>query len=91
MNSNNVNVFDALEMMSFAWGKITETTVKNCFQKTGFVTEGDDNSTSLQYYSEDDPEDDIPLARLSSLGLNQQTARDFLILDLGILKNSCEI
>ncbi|XP_046683590.1 tigger transposable element-derived protein 6-like [Homalodisca vitripennis] len=41
----NINVFDAMWVITKAWSKVTETKICNCFKKSGFtVTTQEENS-----------------------------------------------
>jgi len=61
----SITVLDALRMLNNAWGKVTPTTIYNCYKHAGFQSiDVPDNS------DEEDIDDDIPLAQLCKTGLS---------------------
>ncbi|XP_060084566.1 tigger transposable element-derived protein 4-like [Ylistrum balloti] len=58
-----ISVLDAMKPLAVSWRCVTETTIKNCFHHAGFKIY--DNPAPID--SDDDDEDDIPLAHLLSL------------------------
>ncbi|KAL4225080.1 Pyruvate decarboxylase 2 [Mactra antiquata] len=62
----SINVLDALRFLQQAWECVTPVTITNCFSHAGFTA-----AASLPNEEEDDDSlDNIPLARLASLGDN---------------------
>ena len=75
-NDIKINVYQALEMLQQAWGNVTSTIILNCFKHAGFQV-----SDFPPQESEDDPDDDIPLAMLPTTGLSQTLVKDFTSVD----------
>ena len=66
-----ITVLDALHMLNQAWSNVTSTTISNCFRHAGFQTPVDDGDQS-----DEDPDDNIPLARICSLGFGPTVSVD---------------
>ena len=57
-------------------------TISNCFRHTDFRRiDTSTDATEATSEIDDDPEDDIPLARLAQLGLTTTTLQDYMIVD----------
>lgn len=48
----NINVLDAMWMITKAWNKVTDRTILNCFKKSGFKTKTEDDDDTEQPPSE---------------------------------------
>ena len=61
-----INVLDALYFLRQAWNSVTQTTIANCYRHAGFKVTNDDSESATSNYAtdDDDPLDDLPLARL---------------------------
>ena len=60
-----ITVLDCMHFLQQAWNNITETTIANCYWKAGFKTTDDTDTTGdIETEIEDDPLEDLPLARL---------------------------
>ena len=71
-------MFQALEILQQAWSSVTLTTIQNCYRHAGFVlSEGDTQFDEI--LTKDDPNNDIPLAQLATLGLTERTMSEFNI------------
>jgi hypothetical protein len=69
-------VYQALEMLQQAWSNVSSSTIQNCFKHAGFHI-----SDCPSEENDDDPDDDIPLAMLATMGLSQSLIRDFIFVD----------
>ncbi|KAH3740026.1 hypothetical protein DPMN_046721 [Dreissena polymorpha] len=78
-----VNILQALLMMKRAWESVTATTIQNCFKHAGFRKEEETIDDDDKEYHEvpDDPDDDIPLARLAEIFGSTATMEDYLSID----------
>ncbi|XP_053404457.1 tigger transposable element-derived protein 4-like [Mercenaria mercenaria] len=73
-----LSVLDALRLLQQLWECVTPTTITNCYRHAGFMLQiideqGDDDDT--------DELDDIPLARLASMGTSSELLGSFLDFD----------
>lgn len=59
-----ITVLDAMHYLQQAWNSVTETTVANCYRKAGFKISDDADISDEQIEIDEDPLDDVPLARL---------------------------
>lgn len=75
--AKGVTVLDAVYWIHSAWYETTLQTIMNCFRRAGFPIE------SQVFLTEDDPEDDIPLAELAHqlLGISVMLDEDYLALE----------
>lgn len=76
----NINVLDALHLLSQAWNCVTSSTVSNCFRHAGF-TQSDPVPPAAEEDDDFDIEDSIPLARLREHGLNPDIIQTFTTID----------
>ena len=58
-----INVLDALYFLQQAWRSVTQQTIANCYHHAGFKIQDDTNQTETPI-DDEDPLDDLPLARL---------------------------
>ncbi|XP_064471150.1 tigger transposable element-derived protein 4-like [Ornithodoros turicata] len=67
-----VNLLSAIHLLSYAWDKVSETTIANCFHHAGFVTHSSPTETLAENSVEELPEDDDPnlLSDLKSAGIS---------------------
>jgi hypothetical protein len=75
----NINLLDALHLLSQAWNCVTPSTIANCFRHAGFA-----QSDSLPIEEDFDIEDNIPLAKLRQHGLNPEILEKFTTVDKDI-------
>ena len=59
----NPNVLDAMRMLKQSWSMVTARTISNCYRHCGFSDEDPDDDIPLARF--EDPDDDIPLARFA--------------------------
>ena len=60
-----MTVLDGMHYLQQAWNNVTETTIANCYRKAGFKTiDNTETTDNIETEIEDDPLDDLPLARL---------------------------
>ena len=77
-----ISVLDAMRSMQQAWEMVQPRTISNCFRHADFRrTDTSTDATETTTEIDDDPEDDIPLARLAQLGLTTTTLQDYMIVD----------
>ena len=76
-----ITVLDAMHFIQQAWNDVKETTIANCYKKAGFkISDNADIDTEIdaEIDHDDDPLDDLPLARL--VGANF-TMGDYISVD----------
>ena len=75
-----INVLDALYFLRQAWNSVMQTTLANCYRHAGFKVTNDDSesTTSNDATDDDDPLDDLPLARLIG---NNITMEEYVSVD----------
>ena len=59
----NPNVLDAMRMLKQSWSMVTGRTISNCYRHCGFSDEDPDDDIPLARF--EDPDDDIPLTRFA--------------------------
>ena len=59
----NPNVLDAMRMLKQSWSMVTARTISNCYRHCGFSDEDPDDDIPLARF--EDPDDDILLARFA--------------------------
>ena len=59
----NPNVLDAMRMLKQSWSMVTARTISNCYRHCGFSDEDPDDDIPLARF--EDPDDDIPLTRFA--------------------------
>ena len=63
-----ISMLDAMHYLQGAWNNVNETTIPNCYKKAGFKVSDDTDAVDIEADIDEDPLDDLPLARL--LGSN---------------------
>ena len=77
-----ISLLDAMRLMQQAWEMVQPRTIANCFRHANFQCPDSSNDvTETNSRTDDDPEDDIPLARLAQLGLSTATIQDYMTVD----------
>ena len=59
-----INILDALYFLQQAWHSVTQKTIVNCYGHAGFKITDDVSQTETNADDDEDPLDDLPLARL---------------------------
>ena len=68
-----INVLDALYFLQQAWNSVTQQTIANCYRHAGFKVADDDSQPDTSADdADDDPLDDIPLARLIGSNISME-------------------
>ncbi|XP_064478259.1 tigger transposable element-derived protein 4-like [Ornithodoros turicata] len=67
-----VNLLSAIHLLSYAWDKVSETTIANCFRHAGFVAHSSPSETPAEYSVEELSEDDYSnqFSDLKSAGIS---------------------
>ena len=73
----SLTVLDAMRLLKQAWDNVEPKTIQNCFQHANFYHNRPTNAETKQVSDEDDPEDDIPLSRLSQLGITATSFQEY--------------
>ena len=77
-----ISLLDAMRLMQQALEMVQPRTIANCFRQANFQCPDSSNDvTETNSGTDDDPEDDIPLARLAQLGLSTATIQDYMTVD----------
>ena len=77
-----ISILDAMRLMQQAWEMVQLRTIANCFRHANFLCPDSSNDvTETNSGTDNDPEDDIPLARLAKLGLSTAMIQDYMTVD----------
>ena len=81
-----ISILDALRLMQQAWEMVLQRTIANCFRHADFrrPEPTTDVPETTDAADDDDPEDDIPLARLAQVGLTTTSLQDYIDVDDGL-------
>ncbi|XP_054259576.1 tigger transposable element-derived protein 6-like [Macrosteles quadrilineatus] len=78
----NINILDAMWMTTKAWSKVTETTISNCFRKSGFaVPTSEDNTAQPFTQAVDVPESWEQIQEVLNLQEDAAGFEDFVTFD----------
>ena len=71
-----------MRLMQQAWEMVQQQTISDCFRQADFrPTDTPSVFTEATSDIDDDPNDNIALARLAQLGLTTTTLQDYMIVD----------
>ena len=73
-----ISILDAMHNLQQAWNNVNETTIANCYKKADFKVFDDTDAVDIEADIDEDPLDDLPLARL--MGSNF-TMNDYVSVD----------
>ena len=77
-----MKAIDVMRLMQKVWEMVQPRTIAICFRHANFQCPDSSNDvTETNSRTDDDPEDDIPLARLAQLGLSTATVQDYMTID----------
>lgn len=66
-----------MRFLQQAWASVTSTTITNCFRRAGFIATTPEDTDGTQ--TEDDEDDDIPLARLAGMDFADYAGADNML------------